>query len=284
MKLKEAFGGIFVLSLLLSGCSQSVDHHGKTPLVEVGGVFLYREDLLPVIPPALKGQDSARFAEAYIREWIEDALLFQKAEGNIPDNEAINERVAAYRRALIMHTYEEELVRQEVGEYVTDSEIEQYYLQNKERFRADQPYIQGLFLKVPLHAPQWNQVRAWCKKITADNIDKLEKYSIGNAVSYDSFLDRWKPVSEYAGKLPMRTLTSDPDYLNRNRNVEVRDTAFCYFLHVENYLPSGGTLPLEYARNEIKELLINLKRVDYINQMKKNLYTTASENKEIIYY
>ena len=58
------------------------------------------------------GKDSARFAEAYIREWIEDALLFQKAEGNIPDNAAINERVAAYRRALIMHTYEEELVRQ----------------------------------------------------------------------------------------------------------------------------------------------------------------------------
>ena len=284
MKLKEAFGGIFALSLLLSGCSQSVDHHGKTPLVEAGGVFLYREDLLPVIPPALKGKDSARFAEAYIREWIEDALLFQKAEGNIPDNAAINERVAAYRRALIMHTYEEELVRQEVGEYVTDAEIEQYYLQNKERFRADQPYIQGLFLKVPLHAPQLNQVRVWCRKVTADNIDKLEKYSIGNAVSYDSFLDGWKPVSEYAGKLPARTLTSDPDYLNRNRNVEVRDTAFCYFLHVENYLPPGGTLPLEHSRNEIKELLINLKRVDYINQMKKNLYTTASENKEIIYY
>ena len=276
MKLKEAFGGIFALSLLLSGCSQSVDHHGKTPLVEAGGVFLYREDLLPVIPPALKGKDSARFAEAYIREWIEDALLFQTAEGNIPDNAAINERVAAYRRALIMHTYEEELVRQEVGEYVTDAEIEQYYLQNKERFRSDQPYIQGLFLKVPLHAPQLNQVRAWCRKVTADNIDKLEKYSIGNAVSYDSFLDGWKPVSEYAGKLPARTLTSDPDYLNRNRNVEVRDTAFCYFLHVENYLPPGGTLPLEHARNEIKELLINLKRVDYITQMKKNMYTTAS--------
>lgn len=60
-------------------------------------------------------------------------------------------------------------------------------------------------------------------------MDKLEKYSIGNAVSYDSFLDRWRPVSEYTGKLPLQVLTSDPAYLDRNRNVEVRDTAFCYF-------------------------------------------------------
>lgn len=283
MKLKGTLGSLFAL-LLLSGCSQSVDHHGKTPLVEAGGVFLYREDLLPVIPPSLKGEDSTRFAETYIREWIEDALLFQKAEGNIPDNAAINERVAAYRRALIMHTYEEELVRQEVGEQVSDAEIEQYYLQNKERFRADQPYIQGLFLKVPLHAPQLNQVRTWCKKITTDNMDKLEKYSIGNAVSYESFLDGWKPVSEYAAKLPVQTLASNPAYLDSNRNVEARDTAFRYFLHVENYLAPGGTLPLEHARNEIKELLINLKRVEYINRMKQDLYTDASENKEIIYY
>ena len=283
MKWKEALKGTFAL-LLLAGCSQGVDHHGKTPLVEAGGAFLYREDLLPIIPPTLKGEDSTRFAERYIREWVEDALLFQKAEGNIPDNAAINERVAAYRRALIMHTYEEELVRQEVGEQVSDAEIEQYYLQNKQRFRADQPYIQGLFLKVPLHAPQLNQVRNWCKKTTAENIDRLEKYSIGNAVSYDCFLDSWKPVTEFTGKLPVRALASDPAYLERNRNVETRDTAFCYFLHVENYLTPGGTLPLEYARNDIKEILINLKRVDYINRMKQDLYTTASENKEIIYY
>ena len=284
MKQKEALWGTFIVLLLLTGCGKSVDHHGKTPLVEAGGVFLYREDLVSVIPPFLKGKDSTRFAESYIREWIEDALLFQKAEGNIPDNAAINERVAAYRRALIMHTYEEELVRQEVGEQVSDAEIEQYYQQNKERFRADQPYIQGLFLKVPLHAPQLGQVRAWCKKMTEENMDKLEKYSIGNAVSYDSFLDRWRPVSEYTGKLPLQILTSDPAYLDRNRNVEVRDTAFCYFLHVEDYLAPGGTLPLEHARNGIKEILINLKRVDYINRMKQDLYKTASENKEIIYY
>lgn len=37
---------IFVVGLMtLAGCSQAVDHKGKTPLVEVGHEFLYKEDL-----------------------------------------------------------------------------------------------------------------------------------------------------------------------------------------------------------------------------------------------
>ena len=35
---------------------------------------------------------------------------------------------------------------------------------------------------------------------------------------------------------------------------------------------------------EIKEILINLKRVEFIKQVKKDLYDEASEHNDIIYY
>ncbi len=127
-------------------------------------------------------------------------------------------------------------------------------------------------------------MRGWYKRNTQDAIDNLSKYGIGNAVSYEYFYDRWIPLSDIAVKLPLKALDTDRDYLNRNRNVEVRDTAFCYFLHVENFLPEGEQLPLEYARSEIKEILINLKRVDFINRMKQDLYKEASEDNDIVYY
>ena len=284
MKQKRSWYILSIALLLLTGCSKSVNHKGKTPLVEAGGSFLYKEDLQAILPIGATGEDSARFAEEFIRNWIEDELLFRKAEGNIPDNDKIDERVAAFRRALIMHTYQEELVNQTLGDNISDTEIEKYYQQNASLFRAGQPYIQGLFMKVPLNAPNLNNVRTWFKKYTPDNIDRLEKYSIGNAVSYDYFYDRWKPVSDFSAKLPLKEIDTDRDYLNQRRNVEVRDTAFCYFLHVENFLPEGEQLPLEYARTEIKEILTNLKRVEFINQMKQDLYKEASEDNDIIYY
>ncbi|MBM6807248.1 peptidyl-prolyl cis-trans isomerase [Bacteroides caecicola] len=275
---------ILVAVLLLAGCTPSVDHKGKTPLVEIAGNFLYKEDLQAVMPIGLSQKDSTAFADEYIRNWAEDELLYQKAEGNIPDNVKIDERVAAFRKALVMHMYEEELVNQELGNTVSDEEVEAYYRQNSGMFRAGQPYIQGLFMKVPLTASQLSKVRGWYKRNTQDAIDNLSKYGIGNAVSYEYFYDRWIPLSDIAVKLPLKALDTDRDYLNRNRNVEVRDTAFCYFLHVENFLPEGEQLPLEYARSEIKEILINLKRVDFINRMKQDLYKEASEDNDIVYY
>lgn len=275
---------ILVAVLLLAGCTPSVDHKGKTPLVEVAGNFLYKEDLQAVMPIGLSQKDSTAFADEYIRNWAEDELLYQKAEGNIPDNVKIDERVAAFRKALVMHMYEEELVNQELGNTVSDEEVEAYYRQNSGMFRAGQPYIQGLFMKVPLTASQLSKVRGWYKRNMQDAIDNLSKYGIGNAVSYEYFYDRWIPLSDIAVKLPLKALDTDRDYLNRNRNVEVRDTAFCYFLHVENFLPEGEQLPLEYARSEIKEILINLKRVDFINRMKQDLYKEASEDNDIVYY
>ena len=42
----------------------------------------------------------------------------------------VDELVASYRKALIMHTYQEELVNQKLGNEISDAEIEQYYNQN----------------------------------------------------------------------------------------------------------------------------------------------------------
>lgn len=270
--------------ITLAGCSQAIDHNGKTPLVGIGKDFLYKEDLEAVIPVGLRGEDSTSFAKKYIHNWVEETLLFQKAEGNIPNSRKIDEQVASYRKALIMHTYQEELVNQQLGTEITEEEIEKYYQQNVGMFRADQPYVQGLFLKVPVNTPQLNRVRLWYKSSSADAIDKLEKFSIGHAVSYDYFYDAWKPVTELSVKLPLKQLDTDLEYLDRNRNIELKDSAFCYFLHVEKFLPQGQQLPLKYAKGEIKEILINLKRVAFINRMKNDLYQDALENNDVIYY
>ena len=73
---------IFIIAglIALSGCGKTVDHKGKTPLVEVGHEFLYKEDLQAAMPVGMRGEDSVRFADEYIHNWISDVLLYKKAE------------------------------------------------------------------------------------------------------------------------------------------------------------------------------------------------------------
>ena len=57
------------MACLCLACSEQHDHHGKTPLVELEGNFLYHEDLQSVLPNGLSKDDSLLFAEHYIRNW-----------------------------------------------------------------------------------------------------------------------------------------------------------------------------------------------------------------------
>lgn len=284
MSIVKNWGVILVIAAAMTGCGQEHNHKGKTPLVEVSGEFLYKEDLQAALPLNISKDDSVLFAEHYIRNWIEDALLFDKAEGNIPDNDKISKLVENYRRASIMHTYQEELVNQKLANDISEEEINAYYEKNKELFRLDNPLVKGLFIKVPLSSPDLGNVRVWYRKNNQDVIEKLEKYSLRNAVSYDYFYDRWTSVPDVAAKIPLKVLDTDANYLDKNRNVEVKDTAFCYFLHIEDFLGKDKQKPLDFARDEIKEILINLKRVEFINKVKEDLYQRASDRNKIIYY
>ena len=268
----------------LGSCTQKQDHKGKKPLVEVGGKFLYQEDLQGALPLNLSSDDSVLFAESYIRNWIEDVLLFEKAEDNVRDSERVKELVENYRKALVMHAYQEELVKQRLSEEITLAEIDQYYEENKSLFVLDKPLAKGLFIKVPLQSSGLADVRRWYKKNTQDAIEKLEKYSLRNAVTYDYFNDQWRLLEEIEAMIPVKNWNSGSSYLKQNQNIELKDTAFHYFLHIEEYLGKGEQKPLDFAQEEIKEILINLKRVDFVNQVKEDLYRQASEKNKIIYY
>lgn len=284
MKKIYFWGVVFTLAQFVFGCAQEHDHKGRIPLVGVAGKFLYQDDLQAALPLNLSADDSVLFAESYIKNWVEDVLLFDKAEGNILDSEKIKSLVESYRKALIMHTYQEALVKQKLADEITADEVVEYYEKNKQLFLLDKPIVKGVFLKVPLKASKLSDVRRWYKRNTQDAIEQLEKYSLLNAVTYDYFYDKWRPLDEIEALIPNRTWNADSDYLEKNRNVELKDTAYHYFLHIEEYQGKGRQKPLDFAEEEIKETLINLKRVEFINGVKNDLYHQASDKNKIIYY
>ena len=50
MNIVKNWGVLLVIAGALSGCGQEHDHKGRTPLVEVAGEYLYKEDLQAALP------------------------------------------------------------------------------------------------------------------------------------------------------------------------------------------------------------------------------------------
>lgn len=264
-------------------CSEQHDHKGQTPLVELDGNFLYREDLQAVLPAGLSKDDSLLFADHYIRNWVEDILLYDKAQSNIPNNDEIEKLVENYRKALIMHTYQQALIHQQLSEEISEQDLTDYYEKNQALFKVERPLMKGLFIKVPLTAPQLANVRRWYKTETREAVEHLEKYSLQNAVKYEYFYDKWVPVSDVLDLMPLKTPDVE-DYLDKNRHVELKDTAFHYFLNVSDYRRIGEQEPYEFARTQVKDMLLNMKQVEFMKQVKDDLYQRAVKRDKIKYY
>lgn len=274
---------LLLISLLFgASCTDKHDHGGQTLLAEADGNFLYKEDLQAVLPAGLSKDDSLLFAEHYIRNWAEEALLYNKAQSNIPDNNEIDRLVANYRKALIMHTYQQELISQKLSGEIAEQELTDFYGKNQELFKLERPLIKGLFIKVPLTSPKLNNVRKWYKTETQEAVEQLEKYSFQNAVKYEYFYDKWVSVSDVLNLIPLKS-SAPEEYLDKNRHVELKDTAFYYFLNVADYRAAGEQEPYELALPKVKEMLINMKQVDFMKQVKSDLYERAVDRKKIIY-
>lgn len=280
----RAIGFLFLFFLLCTSCNQnsSGSEHQEGLLVEVDGSFLYKEDLQAVLSSGLSKDDSLLFAESYIRNWVEDALLYGKAKANIPDNNEIEKLVENYRKALILHTYQQELINQRLSSNLAEQDIAEFYEKNKNLFVLERPLIKGLFIKVPSEAPRLNELRQWYKTETYESVENLEKYSLQHAVSYEYFYDKWVEVSDILGKIPLKT--DDPEkYIHDNRHVELSDTAFYYFLNVIDYREKGDEKPYDFARPIAKDMLLNLRKVDFIQKIKSDLYEEATRKNKIIY-
>ncbi len=273
---------LLTVCLLSVSCTKQYNHGGKIPLVEVNGNFLYREDLQGVLPMPISADDSVLFAEHYIRSWVENILLNEKAKNNIPDSKEIDRLVDNYRKSLVTHSYQQQLIDQKLSKNIPEDELIEYYNANKELFKLDRPLVKGLFIKVPVTAPQLNDVRKWYKSQSQDAVDKLEKYRIQNAVKYEYFYDRWVPITAILDMIPLKVDSAEA-YINKNRQVELKDSAYYYFLNVSEYRGKGEEKPYEYAHKDITDMLVNLKQVDFIKQVKDDLYRQAIKKNKIKY-
>lgn len=274
---------ISLAALLCTSCQKKAEHGGKTPVAQVGSRFLYQEDLAKALPYGLSAADSAKIAGELAHKWVEEQVLYEKAEHNVRKDGHIEQLVADYRRKLILNDYEQRLVRQKMDEEVTEAELQEYYEENKLLFLLEEPVIKGVFIKVPLKSSGLKSLKRWYKDNSEEAKEQMEKYAFRNAVMYEYFYDRWMPVSELEGKITVNLSELGKDF-DKHRDIETEDDEYCYLLHIEEYIVEGEAKPYDMAKSEIMDLLANARRVEFMRKVREDLYNQAVEKGRVKYY
>lgn len=271
---------LVLLSMFLLSCGNNKNDTNKIPLVVCKGHTLYKEDVWAILPTGLNQKDSTEYVDSYIKSWIDDILLYEIARNNISNSDEINALVERYHRSLIVYQYQQQLIDEKVKPNISEEDIEKYYVENTKHILLNEDIIKGLFLKVPIDAPNINSVKEWYASPTSQAIESIEKYSIQNAVEYDYFYDKWVSLDKMMERIPY-TEKDFNTFTRNNRKIETQDSSFYYFLYADEFKSKGEEAPLEYARNTIRETLVNHQKMIYMQEFLKELYQKESKNIKI---
>lgn len=265
-----------LLAHLFFGCSPKTSSDGEA-VARVGSSKLYMEDVASVIPGNIGHEDSIMMAEDYIKKWIKQELLLQKAEENLSDAEKdVSKQLEEYRKSLILYRYKNALMHQRMDTTVTNEEISNYYNENSEKFMLSKNIVKAIFIKMPGDFANPEVLKEMCNDTSAEGIIELRDYCLQYAKVFDIFTERWVDFQLVAKNIP-QTIDNPEQFLQNNRMIEHSDDDYYYLVSILDYKLKNESAPLEFVEDNIKNLILNRRKIDFLKQVENNIYTEGIE-------
>lgn len=285
IRMRISFFSLIISLALFSSCSyfQKKGPEAK-PVAKVLDTYLYVTDLQGLVPKGSSKDDSLSIVRKYIDQWTHEQILIQQAENNLDKKQLdINKQLEDYKNSLIIYAYEQELVRQKLDTNVSDDEIQKYYDDNKKDFELKNDIVKIAYVKVAKNAPNMDKLKGWLASTDPKDRDKLSKYCYQFAQNFFLNDDVWLMFDDVLKEVPIQT--ANPDlFLQNNRFVQLADSANAYFLNIKGYMIKNSTSPLSFEKENIRKIVLNKRKMDLIEEMKKNLYDQAISHNKITVY
>lgn len=280
MKVVVKISLLTLLSVSLAGCDYVRHRQAEGVVAELNGHSLTVADL-DAITQGLPSADSARVADQYIRQWAVNLLQYDKASSY--RDEQIEAMVDDYRRSLYMHLYQQKLITRHMSQDVSDSVIADFYNTHQEQFRLQEGILKGILLVLPQKSPKLEHLKKLLANPTDKNLEKIEKYAYQYSSGYELFTDRWMNFNQILLRLPLEQDMLQQE-LRRTSLIEVHDSTMLYLVQVTDKHFRGDYMPLDYAADDIRKIVLTERQVHFLQQQRDDLYEDAIKYRKLKLY
>jgi len=268
---------IIVLSvLLITGCKNRYNQTKRVALAQVGNVVLYLDELPKIIKHGVNESDSVALFQNYINKWAKRQLLLRKAEENLTPalKEEITKQLEDTRSNLIIYQYQRQMILEKLDTVLTDAEIENYYAANEKSFVLSSNIVKALFIKLPLETPDLNKIRLLARSNDHNDLQQLETICYQFAEKFDDFNEEWVPMDRLSVELH-QNIENEDNFLQRNTFFETNDSTSDYLVSIRDYRLRSSLAPFEYVRDDIKRIIWNTRRFEFIQSLENGIYNDA---------
>lgn len=278
---------ILLLVLLvpsLTFCKSDHKRKSDETIARAYGNYLYKSDIQGLVPAGTTPEDSARLVKSYIELWLKKKAVVNKAEFNLTaEQKNIDNLLEEYRTSLLTYEYEKQMVAQQLDTMVTDVDVQKYYYQYKQDFVLRDPIVKGVYFRVLRSSSRLGEFRNLAHSSGDLNYKRLVDVGAQVADYTDSFEENWLLFPLLMQKMPGSV--SDPkQFLQRYKYLEAEDDRYFHFARIIDYKLPGEEAPQEYVKQEIRDILLNQRKMDFLKQLEESIYNEAVIQNDVEVY
>ena len=265
-----------LLVIVTGGCSNSRRDPKREAVARAGDIFLYLDQIPRIIPEGTSAIDSSAIILDYINKWAKKEFLYQKAVENLSPElkDEIDKQLEETRADLVIYQYQRQMMLEKMDTTVTEAELENYYSANQKSFILGSNIIKALFIKLPVETPNIYRIRLLAHSNEQNDLQQHESYCYQIADKFDDFNEKWISFNRLSVELPA-DISNEEYFLRRTTFYEANDSAYLYFITIRDYRLRSTLAPFEYVRDDIKRIIWNNRRLEFIQSLESGIYNDA---------
>lgn len=277
---------VVAVLFLAQGCSL-LDSQKKldTVLADVNGNTLGLSQVQKLVPENLHDDDSVLFVQNYVDKWIHNQLMLAKALNNVDDKAYANieNMVNDYRTALLVYKYQQMYIEQKLDTLILDSQIADHYNNYGMNFLLDSCAVRAIFVQIPKSLPDKINVKKLMRSSKPEDLIELEEFCYKNARGFNAGAD-WQYLNDAVSQLPKGAIANPLEFAKACKYTEAQDSLYNYYFSVLEFRDVNEQAPLIFAKEKIREILLNHRKMDLIKELEIQIYIDAVNKQKFTNY
>ena len=277
--MREKF--LILITILLSSCNQLTSIKNDKLVSRVGENYLYESE----IPDFSLYEDSLIRKKVFIDSWAREKILFDLSLVNLDQKSIINldELIERYKRDLYINSYKDILINSMVDSIISDSEIDEYYDKNLNKFKLNEDLIKFRFVKIPLDNINLNKIRNGLIRYSSFDMELIDSLSFQLA-SYNLNDSLWITKRDFFNQVDFVNYENQKKYVKKGQLISKRDSMYVNLLFIDDILQANSVAPRSYLTDRIKSTIYNNRKILLIKELNKEIINDAIKSKKYELY
>ena len=273
-----------ILFFLFFSCDNYFNNQSDSDVARVEDEYLKQNEIENIFENSTNFADSTMVLNNYINNWAANKLLIQRALVNLSEENQnrIQDLVDDYKRDILINSYIDALVNENMNLEVTSDELDSLYEKYKETFKLTEDLFKIRFIYISNLNPDISLFKKKLRRFNINDARYLDSLSFQfNRFSLNDSI--WKNKNEIFYQLP--NLKKVNKYLLKKSNfVEIKDSLGLYLIIIKDVLKTNQYAPLEYVSETLKRMVLNERKLVFIDQLRKDITKDAIKNKSFEIY